>query len=311
MASGLPVSGALAQKAGVAVSGTTSTAKVPIIGFDWTLMLGSYPTPTNQAPDVIVKPVESSDALVQHIAFKGSAGDTVPGLFARPKADGVYPVVLLLHGLTSDKEAMMHYFSAPLVQLGYAVLALDAPLHGERQAVGQDPSAPANFPHVVHNGVLDYQIALNYLQKRKDVNGKRIALLGYSMGSMMGAILGGIDERVGAFALCVGGDPILPLVNTVPDGVRPFLLSVSPSLYIGHIAPRPILMLNGTADTEMSREASDRLYAAAGQPKKQIWYQSGHVLPTEAGQKAVSWLKDQIDAMNHPAAHTATGSAGG
>src|SRR5579862_374634 len=141
----LAVPGAWAQKGGGAVSAGGTSAKVPVIGFDWTTMLGSYQTTPPQTQDVTVAPQENADAAVWHIAFKGVGGDQVAGLFARPKSAGVYPVVLLLHGLTSDKETMMRYFGQPLIQLGYSVLALDAPLHGERKAVGQEPGTPANF----------------------------------------------------------------------------------------------------------------------------------------------------------------------
>ena len=43
--------------------------------------------------------------------------------------------LLLLHGLTSDKETMVKFFGRPLLQQGVAILALDAPLHGSGHIV--------------------------------------------------------------------------------------------------------------------------------------------------------------------------------
>jgi predicted esterase len=202
--------------------------------------------------------------------------------------------VLLLHGLTSDKETMVKFFGRPLLQQGVAILALDAPLHGERKVAGQDPSVQQNFPKVVREGCLDYRTALDYLATRKDIDSKHIVLLGYSMGSMMGAILGGVDNRIGAFALCVGGDPILPIAAKLPAALRDKVYAICPSLYIGHIAPRPILMLNGLQDEVMLHDASDRLYTAANQPKQQLWYPTGHLLSQEAGKKAIEWLLAKV-----------------
>ena len=138
-----------------------------------------------------------------------------------------------------------------------------------------------------------------------------MGLLGYSMGSMMGSILGAVDDRIGAFALCVGGDPILPIVGQIPVALRGLAYDVSPSLYVGHIAPRPILMLNGRQDTTMPEAASHLLYAAAQEPKEQMWYESGHLLPPEAGMKAITWILakvKQADAVPVPVPQAASKS---
>ena len=85
-------------------------------------------------------------AYVVHLQVEGPDGKTAPGVFMRPKAEGVYPVILLLHGLTSDKETMLNIFGKPLVEHGVAVLALDAPYHGERKDAKVNPWQPTVFP---------------------------------------------------------------------------------------------------------------------------------------------------------------------
>jgi len=57
------------------------------------------------------------------------------------------------------------------------------------------------------------------------------------------------------------------------------------------------LMLNGRQDTVMNESASKRLYLAAKEPKQQILYDSGHVLPVEGRQTAVAWIEKQLKAM--------------
>lgn len=246
--------------------------------------------------DVLFKTEDKSNdqAFVLHIEFNGPSGDKVTGLFAKPKAEGVYPCVLLLHGLTSNKETMAVGFGPSLVKQNIAVLALDAPMHGERKKPDDNPSKPENFPGVLHDGCREYRVALDWLAKRKDIDSAHIGLLGYSMGSFMGSILGALDTRIKAFALCVGGDPILPLIVTIPEDNRDVAYSISTSLFIGRIAPRPILMLNGKQDTVVKEEASKRLYSAAKEPKEQVWYESGHILPKEALEKSVSWLTAKL-----------------
>jgi predicted esterase len=261
---------------------------------EWSRLRAVYDYDARKAAAFKEEPKSEKDTLALHLSFPGPSGETVPGMFVRPKAEGVYPCVLLLHGLGSDKETMLKFFGEPLVAKGIAVLALDTPHHGERRVAGEKQSDPQNFGAAVHEGCRDYRSALDWLTKRKDIDGKHIGLLGYSMGAMMGAILGGVENRISAFVLCVGGDPILPLAETLQGPVKEAAYGISPSLFVGHIAPRPILMLNGKQDKVMSEEASRRLFDAAKEPKQIQWFESGHILPPEAGKKGIEWLEGKL-----------------
>ncbi len=288
----LPNAGRTQQAGAVSKGKDAQTMTTP----PWATLEAAYAYNASKPLHVKERAVKSETAYVTHVQIEGPDGEKAEGTFMRPKAEGVYPVVLLLHGLTSDEKTMIQFFGEPLVAHDVAVLALDAPYHGERKKAGMDPSQPTVFPIVVQGGVREWRRALDYLAVRKDVDMKHVGLLGYSMGSMMGSILGAVDNRIGAFALCVGGDPILPVVDKVPSALRGLAYNVSPSLYVGHIAPRPILMLNGRQDMTMPEAASHRLYAAAQEPKEQVWYESGHILPPDAGMKAVTWVLGKVKA---------------
>ncbi len=263
---------------------------------EWKVLKAAYDVDHAAALGAKEEPISSPDAVKIHLTFIGANGARVPGIFARPKGNGVYPCVLLLHGLTSDKETMATFFGAPLLKKGFAYLALDAPHHGARKVAGENQGDPKNFSEAVKLGCRDYRLGLDWLLQRKDVNARHVGLLGYSMGSMMGSILTAVDARIAAAALCVGGDPVLPNAELVPAQLRVALLyTVSPSLYIGHISPRPIYMLNGKQDMTMPESASKRLYEAAKEPKKIEWFEAGHILPPPAGEKAIAWLGEKLD----------------
>jgi dienelactone hydrolase len=263
---------------------------------------------------------------LERIALRDEAGKFIPGLFLRPKAAGTYPVVLLLHGLTSDKETMIDSFGRSLAAQGFACLALDAREHGERMTPGTqwnigalmapkkdgapdaaaDAGAGLRFAAVMKGTVSDYRRALDYLETRKDVDAQRIGLLGYSMGAMMGAIVAGVDTRVKATALEVGGDPIRPLAATVPPILRESVEAISPSNYIGHIAPRPVLLINAQADQIMPQAAAKLLQDAAREPKQIVWANGGHILPVADAARGVTWL---VQTLNAPAAQSAPAAA--
>ncbi len=284
----------LAVGAGAQKASSGNREKTAAVMPTWSKLQDTYAYDAKKPLHVKEEIKHSDTAYVVHVQVEGPDGKTAPGVFMRPKAEGVYPVVLLLHGLTSDKETMLNIFGKPMVEQGVAVLALDAPYHGERKDPKVDPWQPTVFPGIVQQGVREWRRGLDYLATRKDVDMKHVGLLGYSMGSMMGSILGGVDNRIGAFALCVGGDPILPSAEQVPAMLREVVYAVSPSLYIGHIAPRPVLMLNGKQDKTMQEPASKRLYEAAHEPKQQLWYDCGHILTPDAGVKAVTWVLEKV-----------------
>src|SRR2546422_640203 len=92
----------------------------------WERLKTAYDFDGKPAGSVKVEPKEDAEYLLQHVSFTNAKGQTVPGLFLRPKAESVYPCVLLLHGWTSSKEVMLERFGKALAAKGIAALALDA-----------------------------------------------------------------------------------------------------------------------------------------------------------------------------------------
>jgi len=247
---------------------------------------------------VVVKesPIEDDRLVKVAIKFTDPYGLPVFGVFTRPKADGKYPCVLLFHGAGGRKESMSGRFGSALADRGIASLSLDAALHGERAGQPQPVGEPrGKLGAVSRITVVDYRIALDYLAGRKDVSPRRMGALGYSMGSQLAAIFAGVDTRVAATLLYVGGDPIRLtfLPQTAPQR-REEIEMVSPSNFIGHISPRPVLMVNGRTDSNITAEMTRILYEAAKDPKEIAWYDAGHSLPPAAINRGLDWLKDRL-----------------
>jgi uncharacterized protein len=221
-------------------------------------------------------------------------GHQVSGLFIRPTGDGQHPCVLLLHALSSDKEEMVRLFGRALASRGVACLALDAHLHGERKADTSEQLGPLEYLDLARESIVEYRQALDYLATRPDVDAGRVGLLGYSLGAMMGTILAGVDERVMACVLVVGGDVIRDNRQHVPAFLHGMLEPVSPVNFVGHISPRPVFFLNGRWDTTVPRSAATLLHEAAGEPKEVLWADAGHILPAEVAAKGVEWLAEQL-----------------
>lgn len=279
---------------GLAIPAAAQTVTPP----SFETLAKTYQYDTKKPLDVKEEAQKDSPAS-WHLTLAGTDGKPVPGVFMRPKADGKYPVVLLLHGLTSKKEDMLQGFGTELVKRGFAVLALDAPFHGERKPKNEDAATAqrefqTRFVTTFQVGIKDWRRGIDYLQTRKDVDVKRMGLIGYSMGSMMGSILAAVDNRVKASAFCVGGDPVIALAASLPPAAQPSAYSIAPSLFVGHIAPRPTLFINGKQDQTISEAAAERFQDAAQKPKEIIWADAGHILPPKDAMKSVSWIEKTL-----------------
>lgn len=292
---GLAVAGSGIAVAGKTARVTKATALKMAATPSWDVLRAAYDYPAGPPTDMEEEPGDTDKAMILKLTFTGVYGKPVEGIFMRPKADGKYPCVLLPHGLTNNKEIAIKMFGNALVAKGMAVLALDAPGHGHNEPPNKSYWNKQVITLAVHEGDRNYRRALDYLATRPDVDMARIGLVGYSLGSIMGSILGSVDNRISAFAFCVGGDPFLPIARaTVDDKTRNEILVVCPSLYIKHIPSKPIIMFNGLEDIVVVAPAAKILQAAAPQPNQVVWYTGGHDVPDAIRARAVDWMTKQL-----------------
>ncbi len=217
-------------------------------------------------------------------------GERLPAVLLLPDAQRPVPASLLLHGLSLDKERMSEMVGPALLRQGIASVALDLPLHGERTN-GRD-SAPSGNPFEMMTrwrAALDESaLALRYLAGRPDVDSSRISLVGYSLGAYIGLKVASGNDHVRSVVLASGGDlpehtPFIGLVRAVADPIR----------MARNLKGRPLLMLHGRYDRAVTPAQAERLFNAASEPKKMLWWDSGHLLPPQAIDEAAAWLSQQ------------------
>jgi uncharacterized protein len=212
-------------------------------------------------------------------------------LLLPPDLERKVPAVLLLHGYSSHKERMAYTIGRALAIRGIAALAIDLPLHGEREAPLQRESLFDPLALIRHwrLALAECGAALDFLADHERCDGSRLAIIGYSLGSFLAIATAANDARVRAVLLAAGGD--LPLGTPLERLVRGI---ADPITAVRRIAGRPLLMMNGRYDRTVRPTDADRLFRAAGEPKEMRWWNSGHILPAEAIDDTVSWLADQL-----------------
>lgn len=259
-----------------------------IFGYDKNLPLSPQETLTE----------ETAQYRVYKVTYRSARDQRVPAFLILPKnpSEEKLPCVILMHGLGGDKR-MFQMLWGPLTQAGYALFAIDAQYHGERKPSDDLPFFgiyPYRARDALIQTVIDLRRGVDYLQTRKEIDPDRIGYIGASMGGIIGSMFAGVDERVKAPVLLVaGGDwKILMEKSTLsmwrdaakntPQQMAEALRVmdvVDPVNWVGRIAPRPVLFINGDADEVVPVESNRALHNAAGEPKKIVWYKGGHVPP--------------------------------
>ncbi|MFL5576412.1 MAG: alpha/beta hydrolase [Gemmatimonadaceae bacterium] len=224
------------------------------------------------------------------------AGDRVPAALLLPLEPRPAPAALLLHGYTANKERMVDSAGRLLLERGLASLAIDLPLHGEREdnAAGagisdEELRNPLALARRWRAALEECRVALRYLAAVGEVDAGRLAVVGYSMGAYLGVMAAAREPAVRALVLAAGGDlpantPFAPLVRTVVDPVRA----------VRQYAGRPLLMVHGRHDRTILPEQAERLFAAASEPKEIVWYDGSHWLPDDAVRRAAEWLAKHV-----------------
>ena len=212
-------------------------------------------------------------------------------MFLTPAGTASVPAVLLLHGLSSEKERMANAVGRALAERGVASLALDLPMHGERSR-GNPRNVFANplaLGGAWRTAVAEIERATGWLAEQPRVDARRLGVVGYSLGGFLALMAAADDPRLRVVAMAAAGDlpdatPYAALVRSVVDPVRA----------VRRLAGRPLLLLNGRRDTTTRPVQAERLFAAAQEPKVLEWYDGGHWPPAASIAFAADWVAARL-----------------
>lgn len=255
-------------------------------------------TPIDRGPD---------HSLLQ-FRLANDRGIQVNGHISLPStASGPYPTLLILGGVRTGKRTLDYVdHSEDLV-----LVALDYPYEGEKSRLSpwEFVKGLPEMRRAVLNTVPAVALSVDYLLGRTEIDPNRIVLIGGSFGAFFSPAAAAIDRRIAAVGLVFGGGDVQAIANAnvkAPGPLRRLaawflavLVSpVEPLKYIDRISPRPLLMLNGTDDSQIPEYCSRLLYEKAKDPKTIRWIPVGHVNVRETefapllGRELATWLAD-------------------
>ena len=175
-------------------------------------LLGKLPERNRPVKVQLISREETNDLIIERLMLDINGFEQVPAYFTKPKnSSGKLPVVLFNHShfgqynvgkdefLFGRKEMQSPPYAAALARQGYAGLCIDAWAFGKRAGRSeQDIFKDMLWKGQVMWGMMVYDNlrALDYLETRQDVDMKRVATMGMSMGSTMAWWLAALDERI-------------------------------------------------------------------------------------------------------------------
>ncbi len=178
------------------------------------------------ALDVVVESQKTEDGLTtERLSFaaeKKADGsiERVPVLVIRPESkegDPPRPAVIALHGTGGTKDGMRTWL-VDLAKRGIIGVAIDGRYHGARLKDSKGTTAyneaiarawrtkegePQEHPFY-YDTCWDLWRTLDYLDSRRDVDAKRIGMIGTSMGGIETWLAAAVDERVAVAVPAIG-----------------------------------------------------------------------------------------------------------
>ena len=219
----------------------------------------------------------------QHLTFHGATGTTLSGNFF---PGSTHATIILSHGYGASQAQMLPWASF-LHEAGFSVFTYD--MRGSGQSDGS-----ITFGALEQRDLIG---AVNYLVSRPDVDKGKIAALSFSLGGATTILAAAQDTRIKAvvddsgyadvrhwFNSSVGEllrhptDPYSVLSLRMVEWRRGINADIlRPAARIALISPRPILIIQGTADRDLPLRNSLENFTAAKQPKELWWVQgAGH-----------------------------------
>jgi dienelactone hydrolase len=204
---------------------------------------------------------------------------------------GRRPAVIALHG-TGGSKANMLSLCRKLATNGFVAVAIDGRYHGERTKAGRGAEEyneaiarawrDGREHPFYYDTVWDVMRLVDYLKTRKDIDPKRIGLIGISKGGIETYLAAAVDKRIAVAVPVIGvqsfwwgleNDQWQGRVKTIQNAfdtsakdagvtnvtrefVKAFYDRVVPDIYgefdgpamLSLIAPRPLLVINSDSD---------------------------------------------------------------
>jgi len=207
------------------------------------------------------------------------------------------PVVILLHSLGIRQPTLELALARELVQHGMAVLLLTLPYHMERTPPGSESGdliLQGDVPllrETLIQAVWDVRRAVDWLSRQQGVDSERIALVGISLGAILGAAALSAEPRLHSAVLILGGVDLAHILwhsvlalrtrmrlqaqGYTLQRLRDAIADVEPMHRLNPKLGEKTFVIGAQFDIVVPTEDTEKLVRALGNPRV-FWLNTGH-----------------------------------
>jgi dienelactone hydrolase len=239
------------------------------------------------------------------------------------------PAVVILHSWGVQKPDIELSLAQALAKRGFVAAVMTLPYHMQRTPSGYLSGELMIVPDArqmrdtMRQAALDTMRLIDWLQSQPQVASDRIGVVGISLGAIVSALVLGVETRVRAGALVLGGANLAHILWRSPltmnvrgelrskgvsyENLREEIASVEPLSFLhGQYGDR-VLMINGRYDLVIPREDALALRRALGDGPI-LWLNTGHYGPAlvrsalfgVVGRFLASQLQDGVEPFTLP-----------
>ena len=151
-----------------------------------------------------------------------------------------------------------------------------------------------DFDHsmeAVRQTVLDVRRASAWLESRKEIDAKRLGIVGTSLGSFMGSLAAEMEPKLGRVAILLGGGGLVDAYYDDPRGdtyrkawellggnkekLKKMIAPVDPLTCAANLRDRKVLMIDAKRDEIVFPKMAEAMWKATGE-QKIVWYDCTH-----------------------------------
>jgi dienelactone hydrolase len=220
--------------------------------------------------------------------------NTVYAEYYRPRGPGPFPGTIVLD-VTAGDQSLSRSIATHLAQHGIAGLFVQMAYYGPRRPAGSktrllSPDVNQSL-EAVRQTVLDLRRAAAWMAERPELDGKRLGVLGTSLGSFVGALAGEMEPRLGRVAVLLGGGGLVDAYYDDPRGkvfralyerfggskerLARLIAPADPLTCAANLRGRNLLMLAAKRDDIVPPRMAEALWRASGR-QKIVWFDCTH-----------------------------------
>lgn len=217
-----------------------------------------------------------------------------------PHREARMPAVVILHSWGVHKPDIEISLARFLARRGFVAAVMTLPYHVQRTPEGYLSGELMIVPDIsrmrqsMRQAVLDTRRLIDWLQEHPQVSADRVGLIGISLGAIVGALVLGVEHRIQAGVLVLGGGNLAhilwrsPLTMNIRADLRQLgynyerlkqeVSAEEPLTYLRRQYGERVLMINGRYDLVIPREDASALRDALGEGPI-LWLNTGHYAP--------------------------------